>query len=80
MKSLTGRHGTSDAEWEAFRQYDMDSDNGLPASLRTMLSLTQGDKDSNKVRKQFYHLLFDSLKNDWETLTKEGIAYSLPWH
>ena len=74
MKSLIGRHGTSDAEWEAFRQYAMDPDNGLPASGGTMLSLPQGDKDGDKARKRFYHLLLDSLKNDRETLTKEGLA------
>ena len=74
MKRLTGRHGTSDAEWEAFRQYVMDPDNGLPASGGTMLSLPQGDKDGDKARKRFHHLLLDSLKKDWETLTTEGLA------
>ena len=74
MKSLTGRHSTSDAEWEAFRQYAMDLDNGLPASGGTMLSLPQGDKDADKARKPFHHLLLDSLKKDRETLTKEGLA------
>ena len=74
MKSLTGRHGTSDAEWEAFRQYAMDPDNGLPASGGTMLSLPHRDEDGDKVRKRFHHLHLDSLKKDQETLTKEGLA------
>ena len=52
----------------------MDPDNGLPASGRTMLSVPQGDKDGDNVRKPFHHLLLDSLNKDWETLTKEGLA------
>ena len=74
MKSLTGRYGTSDAEWEAFRQYIMESNNGLTASGGTMLSLPQGDKDGDKAMKQFPNLLLDSLTKNRETLTKEGHA------
>ena len=73
-KSQTGHHGTSDAEWEAFPQYAMDPDNGLPASGGTMLSLPHGVKDGDKARKRFHHLVLDSLKKDRETLTKEGLA------
>ena len=39
-----------------------------------MLSLSQGDKDGDKARKQFHHLLLDSLKKDRETVTKKGLA------
>ena len=80
LKSLTGRHGTSDSEWEALRQYAMNPDHGLPASGRTMLSLPQGDKDGDKARKRCHHLLLDSLKKDRETLTKEGLAADNYFH
>ena len=62
MKSLTGPHGASDVEWEPFRQYTMDPDNSLPASGGTMISLSQGDDDSDKVRKRFHHSLLGSPK------------------
>ena len=39
MKSRTGCQGTSDAELEAFRQYDTGSDNSLQASGGTILRL-----------------------------------------
>ena len=74
MKNITGRRGTSDTEWEVYRQYGMRAENGLPASEERMLSLLQGDKDGEKARERFHYLLLDSLKKDRETMTKGGLA------
>ena len=52
----------------------MDSNNGLPVSGGTRLSLPQGDKDGDKVPKPFHLLLLDSLNKDREILKKEGLA------
>lgn len=72
MKNITGHRGTSDAAWEAYRQYGMDTTHGLPASGKRMLNLPRGDKDGEKARERFHHLLLDSLKKDRETATKGG--------
>ena len=32
MKNITGRCGISETEWEAYRQYGMQAEKGLPAS------------------------------------------------
>ena len=39
MKNITGRRGMSDTEWEAYRQYGMQAEKGLPASGERMLNL-----------------------------------------
>lgn len=74
MKNISGRRGTSNAAWEAYRQYGMETSHGLPASGKRMLNLPQGDKDGEKARERFHHLLLDSLKKDRETATKDGLA------
>ena len=74
MKNITGRCGTSNTEWEAYRQYGMLADNGLPAFGERMLNLLQGDKDGEKAWERFHYLLLDSQKQDRETMTKEGLA------
>jgi hypothetical protein len=74
MNKITGRRGTSDAAWEAFKTFAMDAKNGLPASGRKLLTSAKGDKDGEKARQRFHHLLLDSLKKDRETEVKEGLA------
>ena len=73
MNNITGRRGTSDTTWEVFRQYGMDAKNGLPASGRQLLNAAVGDRDGNKAREQYNHLILDSLKKDRETDTKGGL-------
>jgi len=74
MNKITGRRGTSDAAWEAFKTFAMDAKNGLPASGGQLLTSAKGDKDDEKARQRFHHLLLDSLKKDRETEVKEGLA------
>ena len=75
MTNITGLRGTSDTEWEAYRQYGMRAANGLlPASGERMLNLARGDKDGEKARERFHYLLHDSLKKDREKMTKGGLA------
>ena len=74
MKGITGRQGTSNAAWEAYREFAQEAKNGLPASGRNMLTLPHGDRDGEKARERFHHLLLDSLKKDRETDTKSGLA------
>ena len=74
MKGITGKQGTSDAAWEAYRQFAQEAKNGLPASGRNMLKLPRGDKDGDKARDRFHHLLLDSLKKDRQTETKSGLS------
>ena len=71
--AITGRQGTSDTQWEAFHQYGMSADNSLPASGRRLLRTAKGDKDGDKARERYHHLMLDSLKKDRETENKEGL-------
>jgi len=64
MNKITGRHGTSNAAWEAFKAFGIDSKNGLPSSGRKLLKSAKGNKDGNKARERFHHLLLDTLKKD----------------
>jgi len=64
VNKITGRRGTSNAAWEAFKPFAMDSKNGLPSSGRKLLKSAKGDKDGKKARERFHHLLLDSLKKD----------------
>ena len=61
-KAITGRRGTSDMQWEAFRQYGMSANNGLPTSRRRLLQTAKGDKDGDKARERHHHLILDSLE------------------
>ena len=74
MKNITDRRGTSDTEWEAYRQYRMWAENRLPASSERMLNLPRRDKDSEKAQEHFHYLLLNSLKKDREIMTKGGLA------
>jgi len=71
---IIGRRGTSNAAWEAFKAFAMDAKNGLPSSGRKLLKSAKGDKDGDKTRERFHHLLLDSLKKDRETEVKEDLA------
>jgi len=64
MNEITARRGTSNATWEAFKAFAMDSKNGLSSSGRKLLKSTKGDTDSEKACERFHHLLLDSLKKD----------------
>jgi len=64
MNKITGRRGTSNAAWEAFKAFAMDSKNGLPSSGRKLLKPAKGNKDSDKAYERVHHLLLDSLKKD----------------
>jgi len=74
MNKLTERCRTSNAAWEAFKAFAMDSKNGLPSSRHKLLKSAKGDKDGDKARERFHYLLLDSLKKDRETEVKEGLA------
>jgi len=74
MNKITGRRGTSNAAWEAFKAFAKDYKNGLPSSGRKLLKFAKGDKDGEKAHERFHHLLLDSLKKDRETKVKEGLA------
>ena len=74
MKGIKGRQGTSNAAWEAYREFGQEAKNGLPASGRNMLTLLRRDRDGERARKRFYHPLLDGLKKDRETDTKSGLA------
>jgi len=74
MNNITGRRGTSNATWNAFKTFAMLATHGLPASGRTLLNTPVGDKEDDKARDRFHHLLLDSLKKDHETGIKEGLA------
>jgi len=52
----------------------MQPKNGLVASGRTLLNTAVGDKQGNKARDRFYHLLLDSLKKDYKAGVKQGLA------
>jgi len=52
----------------------MKAKHGLPASGRTLLNTPVGDKEGDKARHWFHHLLLHSLKKDRETGIKEGLA------
>ena len=39
-----------------------------------MLTLPSGERDGEKARERFHHLLLDSLKKDQETDTKSGLV------
>ena len=73
MKNITGRRGTSDADWAAFKVFGKEAKNGLPASGRKLLNAAPGDRDGNKARDRYNHLILDSLKKDRETDTKGGL-------
>ena len=60
-KAITGRRGTSVTQWEAFRQYGMSADNDLSASGRRLLRTAKGEKDGDKARECYHHLMLDSL-------------------
>ena len=74
MKGIKGRQGTSNAAWQAYQEFAQEAKNGLPASGRNMLTLPRGDRDGEKARERFHHLLLDSLKKDRETDTKSGLV------
>jgi len=74
MNKITGRRGTSNTAWEAFKAFAMDSKNELPSSGRKLLKSAKGDKDGDKAHERCHHLLLDSLKKDRETEVKEGLA------
>ena len=74
MNNITGRRGTSNTTWNTFKTFTMQAKHGLPASGRTLLSTPVGDKEDDKARDQFNHLLLDSLKKDRESGVKEGLA------
>jgi len=74
MNNITGRWGTSNMAWDAFKTFTMQPKSGLPASGRTLLNTPVGGKEGNKARDRFHHLLLDSLKKDHETGVKEGLA------
>ena len=74
MKNISGRRGTSDTKWEAYRQYGMRAENGLLASVERMLNLPCGDKHGEKAREHFHYLLLDCLKKDREIMMKRGLA------
>lgn len=73
MKDITAHCGTSDTTWEAFRQYGIDENNGLPAAGKRKLRLPRGNKDGDKTRECLHHLLLDSLKKDRETETQGAL-------
>ena len=53
MKNITGRCGTSDTVWEAYRQYGMQAEKRLPASRKRMLNLPSGDEYGEEAREHF---------------------------
>jgi len=74
MNNITGRRGTSNATWNAFKIFAMQANHRLPVSGRTLLNTPVGDKEGDKARDRFHHLLLDSLLKDRETGVKEGLA------
>jgi len=74
MNNITGRRGTSNATWNAFKTFVIQVNHGLPASGRILLNTPVVDNEANKARDRFHHLLLDSLKKDRETGAKEGLA------
>jgi len=52
----------------------MQANYGLLALGRTLLNTLVGDKEGDKARDRFHHLLLDSLKKDRETGIKEGLV------
>jgi len=74
MNNITGRWGTSNATWNAFKTFAMQANHGLPASGRMLLNTPVGDKEGDKARDQFHYVLLDSRKKDRETGVKEGLA------
>jgi len=74
MNNITGRRGTSNAAWDAFKTFAIQPKSGLPVSGRTLLNTPIGDKEGNKATDRFHHLLLDSLKKDRETGVKEDLA------
>jgi len=74
MNNITGRWGTSNAIWNTCKTFTMQANHGLLASGRILLNTPVGDKEGNKARDRFHHLLLDSLKKDRETGVKEGLA------
>jgi len=74
MNNITDRRGTSNTTWNVFKTFAMEAKYGLPASGRTLLNTPVGDKEGDKARNRFHHLLLDSLKKDHETGVKEGLA------
>ena len=74
MKGIKGRQGTSNAAWEAYREFAQEAKNALLASGRNMVTLPRRDRDGEQARERFHYLLIDSLNNDQETDTKSGLA------
>jgi len=74
MNDITGRQGTSNATWNAFKTFAIQANHGLPASECTLLNTPVGDKEGDKPRDRFHHLLLYSLRKDHETGVKEGLA------
>ena len=57
----------------------MATKNGLPASGRALLQAPVGNKEGDKARERFNHLMTDSLKKDRETDIKSGLAMASRW-
>jgi len=74
MNNITGRQGTSNTTWNAFKTFAMEAKHGLPTSGWILLNTSVGDKEGDKARDRFHHLLLDSLKKDHETDVKEDLA------
>ena len=54
----------------------MSADNGLLAFGRRLLWTAKEDKDGDKARERYHHLMLDCLKKDWETENKGGLLVS----
>jgi len=78
MNKITGRRGTSNTVWQAFKAFAMYAKNGLPSSGRKLLKSAKCDKEIDKAYECFHYLLLDSLKKDRETEVKEGLAAAAP--
>ena len=74
MKGMKGRQGTSNAAWEAYREFAQEAKNEHLVCGRNMLTLPRGDRDGEKARERFHHLLLDSVKQDRERDMKSGLA------
>jgi len=74
MNNITGRWGTSNTTWNAFKSFAMEAKHGLPASGQILLNTPVRDKEGDKARDRFHYLLLDSLKKDRGTGVKEDLA------
>ena len=73
-QKITGRRGTSNEDWNTFKSFAMQDNNGIPRSGRALLELPRGNKQGDDARESLHLLLLDSLKKTQETEVKEKLS------